>query len=130
MSDISWAEAKALLQSGEWDAARFVHEMADTPLYYSTPAGENRAGEKKLYLLSRSGLPGIYQPAFLTAGSCRDFFTMLERLGFVVIQGTLAGLLSLLDSLPMKELGVVVEPGGPSPVVIPPGLRAAHRRPE
>ena len=126
MNDISWDEAKALLQRGEWDAARFVNEMADTPLCYSTPAGENRAGEKKLYLLSRGELPGAYYPAFLSLESCRDFFTMLERPGFVVIQGPLAGLLSSLDVLPMEELGAGVEPGGPSPVVIPPGIRAAR----
>jgi len=120
-----WAKMKERYNKGEIDAQFFVDAMKDSMLYYSTPLGDDKAGNSKLYLLSNRETECKYFPAFLSEEHCMQFFTKSGRNGFMIIQGNLGNFLSSLDSSPLlAALGAVIEPSFSDETTIPPGIRA------
>lgn len=119
-----WAEMKARYGKSEITIQAFVDTMGKSLLYYSTPLGNGQDGKPRLYLLSSKGSDDRYFPVFLSEKHCMEFFTSLNRDGFMIMQGTLNEFLSSLDIDPLlAKLGVVIEPNFPNVITIPPGIR-------
>ena len=70
---------------------------------------------------------GIYFPAFTTFEACHAHFTALQREGFLIIKGTLKGILSAMErDVLTHEWGVVIDPDSEF-VAIPPTIRVTPK---
>jgi hypothetical protein len=119
-----WGKTLERFNNGEINIQEFVDTMKDHKLYYSTPLGEDKEGNTRLYILLNNETGHKYLPAFLSQESCSQFYNELGRNGFLIIKGNLGNFLSVLDSSnELAEYGVVIEPSSPNTMGIPPGIR-------
>ena len=54
-------------------------------MFYSTPFGETKDGQQKLFMLSRDGV--AYFPVFRSRASLMDFFERMNRAGYLIHGG-------------------------------------------
>lgn len=120
-----WAEAVAQLNAGKLTMQQFINKTEKCVLYYSTPFGTNaRTGRDRPFALSRSDTETLFFPAFTTQDKCRAHFDAAGRDGFLIIKGTVADALAGLDTHPViAAWGLVVDPGEPGSVCVPPRVR-------
>lgn len=92
---------------------------ADNRVYYSTPFGDTTDGGQRVFLLERDGVR--YMPVFRSVETMKEFYTRMNRAGFMVLEGDVQSVLETNRSIElMKDVGVVVEPLSENPVVIMP----------
>lgn len=91
----------------------------DDAVYYSTPFGDTKEGEKKLFLLQRDGVP--YFPVFRSVESMKKFYEHMNRVSYLIIEGDIRAVMDTLRSIePLKTAGIVIEPLSEQPVEIRP----------
>jgi hypothetical protein len=91
----------------------------ETTVFYSTPFGDTKDGQQKLFMLGRDGIP--FYPVFYSRESTIEFFERMNRAGYMIIEGTIQSVKDTVRMLePLKNAGIVVEPFGEHPVEIPP----------
>jgi hypothetical protein len=72
-----------------------------------------------VFLLERDGVR--YMPVFRSVETMKEFYTRMNRAGFMVLEGDVQSVLETNRSIElMKDVGVVVEPLSENPVVIMP----------
>jgi hypothetical protein len=92
----------------------------DTTVFYSTPFGDTKDGQQKLFMLGRDGIP--FYPVFYSRESTIDFFERMNRAGYLIIEGTIQAVKDTMGTIePLKNAGIVIEPFGEHPVEVPPG---------
>lgn len=103
----------------------FDHQQPPAPtgetiVFYSTPFGDTKDGQQKLFMLGRDGIP--FYPVFYSRESTIDFFERMDRAGYMIIEGTIQSVKDTVRMLePLKNAGIVIEPFGEHPLEIPPG---------
>jgi hypothetical protein len=91
----------------------------DGKVYYSTPFGDTRDGEQKLFLLEREGV--WYVPVFRSVESMKEFYERTNRAAYMVLEGDVKGVMDTNRSIDlMKRVGIVIEPLSEHPVEIMP----------
>jgi hypothetical protein len=91
----------------------------ETTVFYSTPFGDTKDGQQKLFMLGRDGIP--FYPVFYSRESTIEFFERMNRAGYMIIEGTIASVKDTVRMLePLKNAGIVIDPFGEYPVEIPP----------
>ena len=89
-------------------------------VYYSTPFGETKDGQQKLFMLGRDGIP--FYPVFYSRESMHAFFEQMGRAAYLSIEGTVEAVQDSIRTIePLKNAGIVIEPFSEHPVEIPPG---------
>lgn len=102
--------------------ARIAGADTKAKVYYSTPFGDTKAGERKLFLLERNGVP--YFPVFQSVESMKTFYERTNRAAYMIIEGNIEGVVDTLRSIePLKNAGIVIEPLSEHPVEIVPNPR-------
>jgi hypothetical protein len=92
----------------------------ETTVFYSTPFGDTKDGQKKLFLLGRDGIP--FYPVFYSRESMHEFFERMNRAAYMIIEGNIEAVQHSMRSIePLKNAGIVIEPFGEHPIEIPPG---------
>jgi hypothetical protein len=92
----------------------------DETVYYSTPYGDTKDGQQKLFMLGRDGIP--FYPVFYSKESMHEFFERMNRAAYLIIEGTIQAVQDTLRTIePLKDAGIVIEPSSAHPVEIPPG---------
>ncbi|MBQ8789685.1 MAG: hypothetical protein IJZ51_00055 [Ruminiclostridium sp.] len=123
---LSWEESIQALNEDRITLQEFININADHPLFYSTPAGENKDGKMVLWLVNIPKLNMNFYPAFLSADFCRKSLSEAGRRNFMIIEGTLESALSSLDSSPaLKQAGLIIQEER-GRLTIPPGMRVVH----
>lgn len=88
-------------------------------VFYSTPLGDTKDGERKLFLLERTGV--WYVPVFRTMDSMRASYEQMNRAAYMVLEGDVKSVMDTNRSIePMRNVGIVIDPFGEHPVVVPP----------
>ncbi len=122
-----WQESLELVAQGAISAQEFVDRNQSKVLFYSTPFGTGPNGKTVSYGMKNTALEGIYFPAFTTFEACHAHFTALQREGFLIIKGTLKGILSAMErDVLTHEWGVVIDPDSEF-VAIPPTIRVTPK---
>jgi hypothetical protein len=94
-------------------------DPAGEKVFYSTPFGDTRDGQQRLFLLQRQGT--IFMPAFRSRHSLQDFYEQANRAAYMILEGDLAALMKNNSSLEqMREVGIVIEPLSQSPIFVMP----------
>lgn len=123
---LSWEESIQALNEDRITLQEFININADHPLFYSTPAGENKDGKMVLWLVNIPKLNMNFYPAFLSADFCQKSLSEAGRRNFMIIEGTLESALSSLDSSPaLKQAGLIIQEER-GRLTIPPGMRVVH----
>ena len=123
---LSWEESIQALNEDRISLQEFININADHPLFYSTPAGENKDGKMVLWLVNIQKLNMNFYPAFLSADFCQKSLSEAGRRNFMIIEGTLESALSSLDSSPaLKQAGLIIQEER-GRLTIPPGMRVVH----
>jgi hypothetical protein len=92
---------------------------ADVTVYYSTPFGDTKDGQKKLFMLGRDGIP--FYPVFYSKESMHVFFERMNRAAYLIIEGTVQAVQDTMRTIePLKNAGIVIEPFSEHPVEILP----------
>lgn len=92
---------------------------ADAKVYYSTPFGDTKDGQQKLFLLERDGVQ--YFPAFRSVESIKQFYERMNRAAYMIIEGDIKSVMDTTRSIElMKNMGIVIEPLSEHPVEIMP----------
>lgn len=100
-------------------AKRVRASATDPKVYYSTPFGDTKDGQQKLFLLGRGDVQ--YLPVFRTVESMKEFFEQRNRAGYVVLEGDIQSVMDTTRSIEfMKNVGIVIEPMSEHPVEIMP----------
>lgn len=90
-------------------------------VFYSTPFGDTKDGQQKLFILGRDGTP--FYPVFYSKESMHHFFEQMNRAAYPIIEGTIEAVQNSLRTIePLKKAGIVIEPFSEHPVEIPPGV--------
>ncbi|HEX3992853.1 MAG TPA: hypothetical protein VHX39_16910 [Acetobacteraceae bacterium] len=91
----------------------------DVTVYYSTPFGDTKDGQQKLFLLGRDGLS--FFPVFYSKESMQAFYERMNRAAYMIIEGSIESVKDTLRSIePMKNTGIAIEPFSEHPVEIMP----------
>lgn len=123
---LSWEESIQALNEDRISLQEFININADHPLFYSTPAGENKDGKMVLWLVNIQKLNMNFYPAFLSADFCQKSLSEAGRRNFMIIEGTLESALSSLDSSPaLSQAGLIIQEER-GRLTIPPGMRVVH----
>ena len=123
---LSWEESIQALNEDRITLQEFININADHPLFYSTPAGENKDGKMVLWLVNIPKLNMNFYPAFLSADFCQKSLSEAGRSNFMIVEGTLESALSSLDSSPaLKQAGLIIQEER-GRLTIPPGMRVVH----
>lgn len=94
-------------------------DPAEERVFYSTPFGDTRDGQQRLFLLQRQGT--TFMPTFRSQRSLEDFYERANRAAYMILEGDLAALMKTNSSLEqMRKVGIVIEPLGQSPVYVMP----------
>lgn len=94
-------------------------DPAGERVFYSTPFGDTRDGQQRLFLLQRQGM--IFMPAFRSRNSLQDFYEQANRAAYMILEGDLAALIKTNSSLEQtREVGIVIEPLSQSPIYVMP----------
>ena len=88
-------------------------------IYYSTPFGDTKDGERQLFLLERNGVR--YLPAFRSVESMRALYERMNRAAYMILEGDVQSVMALNRSIElMKTVGIVIEPLSDQPDLIMP----------
>ena len=118
-----WKDSISKLNSDEISLKEFINMNSATPLFYSTPAGENVEGKNQLWLLNHSKLNMQFFPTFLSKELCYASLSAAGRKNFIILEGTIESALSLLDTNPILEkVGLMIQ-GDDGQLPIPPKMR-------
>jgi hypothetical protein len=97
-----------------------VAVTGETTVYYSTPFGDTKDGQQKLFMLGRDGIP--FYPVFFSRESTMAFFERMNRAGYLIMEGTIQSVRDTMRSIErLRNAGIVVEPFSEHPIEIPPG---------
>ena len=122
-SQITWEESILSLNSEEITLQEFINMNASHPLYYSTPAGENKDGKTVLWLLNNKELNMNFYPVYTSESLCMQSLTSLGRVNFIIIKGTLESALAALDTNSvLRSAGLLIQ-DGKGRLPIPPKMR-------
>lgn len=90
-------------------------------VFYSTPLGDTKDGQRKLFLLQRDGV--MYVPVFRSMDSMHAFYERMNRVAYMVLEGDVKSVMDTNRSIElMRGAGIVIEPFGERPVEIPPAV--------
>lgn len=91
----------------------------DDEVFYATPFGDTRDGEKKLFMLQRDGV--LYFPVFRSVESMKQFYERMNRVSYMILEGDIRTVIGTLRSIELlKNAGIVIEPLSEQPVEIRP----------
>ena len=93
--------------------ADFLKKFGKAIVYYSTPYGDHKDGEKRVFLLPGPEKTG-YFPVFPTMERAVEFYEKVGRVGYAIMEGDFHSVLVTTQqvniSAPVK-MGVLVDPG-------------------
>ncbi|OLP04413.1 hypothetical protein BVU76_00420 [Mycolicibacterium porcinum] len=93
--------------------------MWQLKVFYSTPFGDTKDGQQKLFLLERDGVR--YVPVFQSLDSMKAFYERMNRAAYMVLEGDVKTVMDTNRSIEqMRSTGIVIDPFGEHPVEIPP----------
>ncbi len=127
-SNNEWVNAKNQncvngIASQDW-----VDRYAMLPVYYSTPAGEDRDGKPRLWVLNGNNSNVSFYPAFSSEEKIREFFLKNGREAFMIIDGNIESLLSSFDAVTlMNNFGAIIDPGTDGQIIIEPKIRVSSK---
>lgn len=102
------------------DDRKPVAVTGETTVFYSTPFGDTKDGRQKLFILGRDGIP--FYPVFFSRESTMTFFEQMNRVGYLIMEGTIQSVMDTTRSIePLKNASIVIEPLSEHPIEIPPG---------
>ena len=91
----------------------------DAKVYYSTPFGDTKDGQQKLFLLERDGVR--YVPVFRSVESMKEFYDRMNRAAYMILEGDVRTVMDTNRSIElMQRAGIVIEPLSDHPVEIMP----------
>ncbi|OBH06988.1 MULTISPECIES: hypothetical protein [unclassified Mycobacterium] len=91
----------------------------EAKVYYSTPFGNTKDGNQKLFLLGRGEMQ--FFPVFRSKESLIAFYEKMNRAAYMILEGDVQRVLETTRSIElMKDVGIVIEPFGANPVEIMP----------
>ncbi|KUH95768.1 hypothetical protein [Mycobacterium sp. IS-3022] len=94
-------------------------DSTDGKVYYSTPFGDTRDGQQKLFLLEREGVR--YLPVFRSVESMKEFYERMNRAAYMILEGDVKSVMETNRSIEMMtRVGIVIEPLSEHPVEIMP----------
>ena len=111
------ADAISLLdkhENGLLDDTSFIRCFGNATVFYSTPFGDHKDGNGRLFALPATDKTG-YLPVFSSPERIKEFYENAGRLGFLIIEGTFISFLETIKktnegNTPIK-FGAVIDPG-------------------
>lgn len=96
---------------------RAIQAAPDSKVFYSTPFGDTKDGQKKVFILDRGGVQ--YFSVFRSAQSMNEFYDRMDRAAYMIIEGTLQSVIDTTRSIElMKNMRIVIEPLSKHPVEV------------
>lgn len=101
-------------ESGLLDDKSFLSSFGKVKVFYSTPFGDHKDGESRLFVLPDQDKTA-YLPVFTSIERAMEFYEKAGRLGFAIMEGSFASFLETTKIInegntPIK-LGAVIDPG-------------------
>ncbi|HHU07849.1 MAG TPA: SseB family protein [Clostridiaceae bacterium] len=101
-------------ESGLLDDKSFLSSFGKVKVFYSTPFGDHKDGESRLFVLPAQDKTA-YLPVFTSIERAMEFYEKAGRLGFAIMKGSFASFLETTKIInegntPIK-LGAVIDPG-------------------
>jgi len=93
--------------------ADFLRDFGKETIYYSTPFGDHKDGDKRLFLMPGPDNTG-YFPVFTTEEDAKVYFELAGRVGYVLMNATFHDVLLTVKQsnegeAPVK-MGVLIDP--------------------
>ncbi len=111
------ADAISLLdkhENGVLDDTSFLRRFGKATVFYSTPFGDHKDGNSRLFALPATDKTG-YLPVFTSTERIKEFYENAGRLGFLIIEGTFISFLETTkktnEGNALIKFGVVIDPG-------------------
>ena len=111
------------------DLAGFMRGFLDQKLFYSTPFGDHVDGSQKVFLLRAEDDTALL-PVFTTLKHAKVWFEGAGRNGFLIMEGTIKGVLTTTDKIndegnvPVK-IGLALEPAYCSAAILAKDIKSA-----
>lgn len=101
-------------ESGLLDDKSFLSSFGKVKVFYSTPFGDHKDGESRLFVLPAQDKTA-YLPVFTSIERAMELYEKAGRLGFAIMEGSFASFLETTKMInegntPIK-LGAVIDPG-------------------
>ena len=98
---------------GEINNRIFLKSFGKTQVFYSTPFGNHKDGEQKVFLLPGPDRTG-YHPVFSSRERLVEFYEKAGRVGYVIMQASFTSILETTKksnaNAPIK-MGIIIDPG-------------------
>lgn len=100
-------------EKGVLDDTSFLQAFCNATIFYSTPFGEHKDGDSRLFALSAPD-DSVYLPVFSSSERIKEYYEKAGRCSYLVMEGKFLSFLETLVKVnrdaPVK-MGVVVDPG-------------------
>ena len=101
-------------ENGLLDDKSFLSSFGKVKVFYSTPFGDHKDGERRLFVLPAQDKTA-YLPVFTSIERAMEFYEKAGRLGFAIMEDSFASFLKTTKIInegntPIK-LGAVIDPG-------------------
>jgi hypothetical protein len=100
-------------EKGLLDDTSFLKVFGKAKVFYSTPFGDHKDGNGRLFALPASDNTG-YLPVFSSLDRIKEFYENAGRCGYLIIEGTFLSFLettSKINSAAPVKMGAVIDPG-------------------
>ncbi|MDL2324296.1 SseB family protein [Ruminococcaceae bacterium OttesenSCG-928-A16] len=101
-------------EKGLLDDQAFLSAFGKVTVYYSTPFGDHKDGDTRLFALPAQDKTG-YLPVFTSSGRAIEFYEKAGRVGYLIMDGTFQSFLETTNNINQKstpvKLGAVIDPG-------------------
>ena len=101
-------------ENGLLDDKSFLKAFGKVMIFYSTPFGDHKDGDSRLFALPAKD-NSAYLPVFTSTERALEFYKNAGRLGFLIMEGSFASFLETAFSMnagntPVK-MGAIIDPG-------------------
>lgn len=111
--ELSTTDLLDMRDKGEISDEIFLKNFGNKNIFYSTPFGDHKDGEQKVFLLPGPDKTG-YHPVFSSQERLIEFYEKVGRVGFMIMKGTFTSVLvttkNINGSAPVK-MGIIIDPG-------------------
>jgi len=100
-------------EKGLIDDISFIEAFGKATIFYSTPYGDHKDGDSRLFALPASDNTG-YLPVFSSLEKIKEFYEKAGRCAYMIIEGTFLSFLETTSKINAKapiKMGAVIDPG-------------------
>jgi hypothetical protein len=100
-------------EKGDLDDTSFLKGFGKAKVYYSTPYGDHKDGDRRLFALPASENTG-YLPVFSSLERIKEFYENAGRTAYMIMEGSFLSFLETTSQINAKapvKMGAVIDPG-------------------